>query len=187
MKTLLLDNYDSFTYNLFQYLGELDANPVVFKNDEVSLDEISEGDYSHIVISPGPGRPDKKSDFGVCGEVIDKVELPILGVCLGMQGLVTQMGGNVVRAPEIIHGMTSEIEIISESKLFSGIDSGFEAMRYHSLMVEEPLPSGLVVTARSGDVVMALEHESKPLFGVQFHPESIGTEVGHDILRNFLV
>jgi len=182
---LVIDNYDSFTYNLVQYLGELGAEVVVRRNDQVTVDEVRRLSPSHIVISPGPGRPD---DGGVSLDVIRAFHrtIPILGVCLGHQCIGAAFGGRVDRAPSLMHGKTSAI-YHDGGELFQGVPSPFEATRYHSLAVYEPLPDCLRVTARAAQgEVMALEHVDAPLVGVQFHPESILTERGRDILRNFL-
>ncbi len=194
MKTLIIDNYDSFTYNLYQYLGELGGEPVVYRNDEITLEEIEKLDPSHIVISPGPGHPSKEKDFGICKEVILQVEKPVLGVCLGHQGIALLYGGNVVKAPEIMHGKVSEVGRLGDAHLpypniLAGLPEEFGAMRYHSLMAEkESFPSDLIVTAETVEdqLIMALQHHEKPLYGIQFHPESIGTDVGKTILKNFL-
>jgi anthranilate synthase/aminodeoxychorismate synthase-like glutamine amidotransferase len=181
----VIDNYDSFTYNLVQFLGELGADLQVFRNDAVSVDELEALDPSHIVVSPGPGTP---ADAGISKDVIRRLgrRKPILGVCLGHQCIGETLGGRVVRAPRLMHGKTSDIYHFSAG-LFQGIPSPFEATRYHSLIVEEPLPPELEVTAftREGEV-MALRHRCYPIFGVQFHPESVLTEHGRRILRNFL-
>ena len=181
----VIDNYDSFTYNLVQYLGELGANPLVFRNDALSVEELDEMAPSHIVISPGPGNP---SDAGISKAVIHKLGLhrPILGVCLGQQCIGEVFGGRVVRAPRLMHGKTSPIYHYGED-LFTGLPSPFEATRYHSLIVSEPLPAGLKVTAftKEGEL-MGLRHRDNPIYGVQFHPESILTSHGKQILRNFL-
>ena len=196
MKTLIIDNYDSFTYNLYQYLGELGGDPVVYRNDEITLEEIEKMDPSHIVISPGPGHPANDKDFGVCRAVIKELasRKPILGVCLGHQGIALLHGGEVVQAPEIMHGKVSEVKRLDVEELpypniLAGLPEEFGAMRYHSLMAEiESFPKDLKVTAEtSGDqLIMALQHEKYPLYGIQFHPESIGTEVGKTILKSFL-
>lgn len=191
MKTLILDNYDSFTFNLYQYIGELGGNPVVYRNDKIDLDEVERLGISHIVISPGPGNPYTERDIGVSEKLIDyaaKQHIPLLGVCLGHQVLGKHFGAKVSRAPSVNHGKTSSIRVKEKSRLFTGLESAFEAMRYHSLCVEpETIPTNLPITAMSDDgVVMAMEHETLPLFGVQFHPESIGTPHGKDILKNFL-
>jgi anthranilate synthase component 2 len=195
MKTLIIDNYDSFTYNLYQYVGELGGNPVVFRNDEITIAEIEEMGFDHIIISPGPGHPGKKEDFGICGEVIEHFgkTIPVLGVCLGHQGISLIFGGDVVRAPEIMHGKTSEMTQLTVGDLNSpnilkDLDERFEAMRYHSLVADrDRLPNVLKVTAETDDkLVMAVQHEEFPIYGIQFHPESIGTEVGKTILKSFL-
>ena len=181
----VIDNYDSFTYNLVQHLGELGAEPRVFRNDAVSAEELDALDPSHIVISPGPGTPD---DAGVSNEVIHKLgpRRPILGVCLGHQCIGQVFGGRVVRAPRLMHGKTSSIHHYGRD-LFLGLPKPFEATRYHSLIVEEPLPDQLKATAftKEGEL-MGLQHREYPIFGVQFHPESILTPHGKQILSNFL-
>ena len=181
----VIDNYDSFTYNLVQYLGELGADVQVFRNDQITLDELANLSPSHLVISPGPGDP---NDGGISNETIrcfaDKV--PILGVCLGHQCMGAVFGGVVKRAPKLMHGKTSQIYHDGQG-LFDGLPSPFEATRYHSLIVEEPLPDCLEVTAFTIDgEVMSLRHRSHPTFGVQFHPESILTRYGKQLLKNFL-
>ena len=184
---LVIDNYDSFTYNLVQYLGELGADMKVVRNDEVSVDEIeNELRPEKILISPGPGTPD---GAGISLEVIGKLaeKIPILGVCLGHQAIGQHFGGQVVRAPEPVHG--KPVEVSHDGKtIFEGIDGNFTAGRYHSLIVErESLPDCLEVSAESPDgLIMAMRHRSLPVEGVQFHPESILTEHGKVILKNFL-
>lgn len=182
---VMIDNYDSFTYNLVQYFGELGAEIRVFRNDEVTLDEIKALKPTHIVISPGPGNPD---DGGISNEVLREFgpTTPILGVCLGHQCIGQVYGGNVNRAPRLMHGKTSAVYHNGKG-LFDGVPSPFKATRYHSLIVEEPLPDVLQVTAftRDGEV-MGLRHKQYPTMGVQFHPESILTEHGKRILQNFL-
>lgn len=181
----IIDNYDSFTYNLVQYLSELGAETQVFRNDEVSPAGLDELDPSHIVISPGPGRPD---EAGVSLEVIRQLgpRRPLLGVCLGHQCLGEAFGGQVVRAPRLMHGKTSPVYHYSKG-LFEGVPSPFEAARYHSLIVSQPTALDLEVTAfTSNGEIMALRHRQYPIFGVQFHPESILTQHGKVILRNFL-
>ena len=184
---LVIDNFDSFTYNLVQYLGELGARPVVYRNDAITLGEIEALNPSHVVISPGPGRPE---DAGISGRVIEAFgeQTPVLGVCLGHQAIGQVFGGQVVRAPRPIHGKTSMIEHDGKG-LFAGLRKAFAAARYHSLAVsDEAWPAALEVAARSVDdrVVMALRHRTMPIHGVQFHPESILTEDGRHLLRNFL-
>lgn len=182
---VMIDNYDSFTYNLVQYFGELGAEIRVFRNDAVTLDEIKALKPTHIVISPGPGNPD---DGGISNEVLREFgpTTPILGVCLGHQCIGQVYGGKVNRAPRLMHGKTSSVYHNGKG-LFDGVPSPFKATRYHSLIVEEPLPEVLQVTAftRDGEV-MGLRHKKYPTVGVQFHPESILTEHGKRILQNFL-
>jgi anthranilate synthase/aminodeoxychorismate synthase-like glutamine amidotransferase len=185
MNVLLIDNYDSFTYNLAQYLGELGANVIVRRNDEITLDDVRVLNPSHIVISPGPGDP---NDGGISLDIINEFtgKKPIFGVCLGHQCIGAAMGGTVSRAPRLMHGKTSAI-YHDRRGLFNGIPSPFQATRYHSLIVEEPLPDTLQIVAFTSEgEIMALRHKEHPVFGVQFHPESILTEHGKEILRNFL-
>jgi para-aminobenzoate synthetase len=186
MKTLLIDNYDSFTYNLFQLLAEVNGeHPEVVRNDEASWDELARRRFDNVVISPGPGRPERPADFGVCADAIRRVEAPLLGVCLGHQGVCTAYGGRVRRAAEAVHGRASAV-IHDGSPLFAGIPREFQAVRYHSLTVDCPLPDELEATAWTSDgVLMALAHRTRPLWGVQFHPESIATEHGRRLLVNF--
>jgi anthranilate synthase component 2 len=189
MLTLIIDNYDSFTFNLYQYLGELKANPVVCRNDKITLEEIKKLKPTHIVISPGPGRPDDPDYFGVCLSAIRELgtTTPLLGVCLGHQGIVYAFGGKVVPAPQIMHGKTSLIYHDGKN-LFRGIRNPCEGMRYHSLVgAKAPWPKDLKITARTKDgVIMALQHKKYPIYGIQFHPESVGTPEGKRILKNFL-
>ena len=182
---LVIDNYDSFTYNLVQYLGELGADLQVRRNDAVTLDEVEAMNPSHIVISPGPGKPD---DGGISLDVIRRFheDTPILGVCLGHQCIGAAFGGRVDRAPRLMHGKTSPI-YHDGTGIFQGVPSPFEATRYHSLIVHEPLPDCLLMTASTAEgEMMALRHRTAPVIGVQFHPESILTEHGKHILHNFL-
>ncbi len=182
---LLIDNYDSFTYNLAQYLGELGYQVDVRRNDTITLDEIAAIKPDQIVISPGPGTPD---DAGISLDLIQRFykEIPILGVCLGHQAIGQAFGGQVVRANQPMHGKVSAIEH-NQKGIFHNLPSPLTATRYHSLIVQEPLPDCLEITARSKEVeVMALRHKEYPVVGVQFHPESILTEYGHEMLRNFL-
>ncbi|HEY9792715.1 MAG TPA: aminodeoxychorismate/anthranilate synthase component II [Candidatus Obscuribacterales bacterium] len=190
---LLVDNYDSFTFNLFQMLQEQAEEPiVVHRNDAIGLSGVQAMAPRGIVLSPGPGHPGNQSDFGVCADVIQNAEqlkCPILGVCLGHQGIAHHLGGRVERAPHIVHGKTSAISTCAESKLFDGLPKTFRAMRYHSLVVSaNNFPEDLDVTAKddSTGLIMALQHKRLPVFGLQFHPESIGTPDGKSILRNFL-
>jgi len=185
MKILLIDNYDSFTYNLAQYLGELGHAPVVRRNDDITLDEVEALAPDRIVISPGPGRPE---DAGISVEVIRRLgpRVPIFGVCLGHQAIGYAFGGDVGRAPVLMHGKVSSVHHDGRG-VFSGVAEPFVAGRYHSLVVNEPAPAALEVSARTDDgVVMGLRHREWPLHGVQFHPESVLTGEGKKILRNFL-
>ena len=181
----VIDNYDSFTYNLVQYLGELGAEVNVYRNDAITTDELEATNPSHIVISPGPGRP---SDAGISNDVIRQLGSgrPILGVCLGHQCIGEVFGGQVIRASRLMHGKTSSIYHDKEG-IFGSLPSPLEATRYHSLIVADPLPEDLVLTAftKQGEV-MGLRHRSQPVFGVQFHPESFLTAHGKQLLQNFL-
>ncbi len=182
---LVIDNYDSFTYNLVQYLGELGVEVRVFRNDQVTLEELESLHPTHIIISPGPGTP---QDAGISNDVIRHFHgrVPILGVCLGHQCIGEVFGGKVVRAPRLMHGKTSPVYHNGQD-IFYGLPSPFQATRYHSLIVQEPLPDELEVTAFTAEgEVMALRHREAPTFGVQFHPESILTEGGKRLLKNFL-
>lgn len=190
MKTLIIDNYDSFTYNLFQYIAELRGNPVVYKHNQIDVEKVADINPTHIVISPGPGTVEKSEDFGACEKIIlqymDKT--PILGVCLGHQGIAKALGGSIKPSTQIMHGKQSPIEH-EEKGILKGLKSPFMAMRYHSLCInEENLPAELHVTARVKDesTIMAIQHYQYPLFGVQFHPESFGTPEGKKIVQNFL-
>lgn len=182
---LLIDNYDSFTYNLAQYLGELGAEVAVHRNDKITLEEIAALNPSHIIISPGPGDPDSA---GISLAVIERFHatIPILGVCLGHQAIGQAFGGKIIRAYNLMHGKTSRIEHTGQS-IFAGLPSPFTATRYHSLVVDEALPDCLEVIAHTATgEMMGLRHKTFPTVGVQFHPEAILTEHGHDLLRNFL-
>jgi len=184
---LLIDNYDSFTYNLYQYIGEIYLDVKVARNDEISIDDIRKMNLEGIVLSPGPGVPE---NAGICVEVIKEFgdKIPILGICLGHQAIGYAYGGQVIRANIVKHGKTSKI-VHNSNKLFKQIDSVISVMRYHSLIVDEnTLPRVLAVTAKSLDdgAVMALKHKKHEVYGVQFHPESIFTEHGKDIVKNFL-
>lgn len=190
MAILLIDNYDSFTHNLYQLVGSLGAEVRVARNDTLTYIGVKELAPSHIIISPGPGHPENERDFGVCADVIDRLaaSIPTLGVCLGHQGLAHRMGGQVVRAPEIVHGKTSMIRH-DGSGLFAGLPAEIEVMRYHSLTVApDSVPEVLQVNASTVDdgIIMGLRHKEWPLHGLQFHPESIGTPDGAAMLRNFL-
>jgi anthranilate synthase component II len=186
MRLLIIDNYDSFTYNLVHFLGELGAAPTVRRNDKISLDEIEAMAPEGIVLSPGPCTP---NEAGICLALIDRFAptTPMLGVCLGHQAMGQAMGGEVIRAPQLMHGKTSRINHGGKG-LFRGLNSGFEATRYHSLIVRnDTLPDTLDVTASSDDgLIMGMQHKKFPMHGVQFHPESIASENGHALLQNFL-
>ena len=183
---LIIDNYDSFTYNLVQYIGTLNPNLEVHRNDKITLVEIKSMNPERIVISPGPGKPE---DAGLSINVVKKFgkSIPIFGICLGHQAITVAFGGKVDRANEIVHGKTSKITH-SGSEIFKGIPETFEATRYHSLVaMEDSFPKELRVTARtSNGLIMALEHKEYPVFGVQFHPESILTKHGMKMVKNFL-
>jgi anthranilate synthase/aminodeoxychorismate synthase-like glutamine amidotransferase len=194
MKVLIIDNYDSFTFNLFQMVQPLVDEPVkVVRNDKITFDELLAHRPDRVILSPGPGHPANEGDFGVCKDVVlqhHRLGCPVLGVCLGHQGIVHYLGGLVVGAPLIVHGKASRIKIGPDRQgLFAGMPDTFEAMRYHSLVAaEERFPDELKVTARDSEngLIMAIAHKTKPLYGVQFHPESIGTPQGGRILENFL-
>ncbi|QQR40582.1 anthranilate synthase component II [Devosia rhizoryzae] len=185
-KTLVIDNYDSFTYNLVHFLGELGADITVHRNDKITLDQIAEMAPEAIVLSPGPCTP---NEAGICLATIDrfKGEIPMLGVCLGHQAMGQALGGDVVRAPVLFHGKTSKINHTGKG-IFRGLNAGFEATRYHSLIVkQDTLPETLEVTASTDDgLIMGMQHKTLPVHGVQFHPESIASENGHALLQNFL-
>jgi anthranilate synthase component 2 len=185
---LVIDNYDSFTYNLCQYIGELQVDIRVARNDEISIAEIKEMGVKGIVLSPGPGVPE---NAGICVEVVREFgsSIPILGICLGHQAIGCAYGGKVVRAGVVKHGKTSVIRHEND-RLFRGAKEEMRVMRYHSLVVdEEELPEELIVTARSLDdgAIMAMKHKTYDVYGVQFHPESIFTENGKDMMRNFIM
>jgi anthranilate synthase component II len=182
---LLIDNYDSFTYNLWHYLGELGAEVIVKRNDALTVAEVLAMRPEGVVISPGPSVPEKA---GICIELVQKAgRIPLLGVCLGHQAIGAAFGARVIRAPEPMHGKVSRI-FHDRSGVFAGLPSPFSATRYHSLIVERAsLPSELRITASSEDgLVMGIEHTERPIHGVQFHPESIASQHGHHLLRNFL-
>ena len=186
-RVVVIDNYDSFVYNLVQYLGELGAEPVVHRHDAIDVDALVALEPEAVLISPGPGRPE---DAGVSNDAIRRFGeggVPVLGVCLGHQCIGQVFGGEIVRAPRVMHGKTSEITHDGQG-VFAGIVSPFTATRYHSLVVDrDSVPAELEITAESEDgLVMGLRHRELPIEGVQFHPESILTESGHDLLRNFL-
>ena len=186
-RVLVIDNYDSFVYNLVQYLGELGAEPVVHRHDAITIEAMDEIAPDAVLISPGPGRP---SDAGLSNDAIrhfGERGVPVFGVCLGLQCIGELYGGRVVRAPHVMHGKTSEIRHDGVG-VFAGLPSPLTATRYHSLVVErDSVPAALEITAESDDgLVMGLRHREFPIEGVQFHPESILTDAGHDLMRNFL-
>jgi anthranilate synthase component 2 len=182
---LLIDNYDSFTYNLVHFLGELGADSEVVRNDKISVDEVLRKKPKAIVLSPGPCTP---NEAGVCLELIEKVggKIPLLGVCLGHQAIGQAYGGKVIRAPEPLHGKLSTIRH-ADKGVFKSLPERFQVTRYHSLIVErKSLPPELEVTAETDGIIMGLQHKTHPVHGVQFHPESIASEHGHALLANFL-
>lgn len=185
VRTLLIDNYDSFTFNLFHYLAEVSGSePVVIRNDDPTWDPSRLAEFDNVVLSPGPGNPTRAADFGICREIIEGTDIPLLGVCLGHQGVALLHGGTVARAPEPRHGRTSPV-LHEGTGLFRGVPSPFEVVRYHSLTVTD-LPDELEATAWTPDgVLMGLRHRHRPLWGLQFHPESVLTQYGHALLANF--
>ncbi len=190
MKFLIIDNYDSFVYNIAQRLGELGVNSDVIRNDRITINEIKEKNYDAIIISPGPGTPEEKRYFGICKDVIQKLgpKLPILGICLGHQGIIDCFGGKVVNAGHVRHGKTSQIQHYDDS-LFHGVKNPFRATRYHSLVGDKTIiPDSLKITAIAEDdgEIMGVSHKEYFIDGVQFHPESIMTDEGKKILENFI-
>ena len=214
MKILIIDNYDSFTFNLYQYCGEIlnqhdiqnSDNIIVKRNDKITINDIKKIDPKKIIISPGPGSPDDKKYFGICNDIILKLgpSLPILGICLGMQGIVHAFGGKIIHAKEPMHGKTSFL-LHDERGIHKNIPQNIEIMRYHSLIVDrKTLPDCFVINGISQDQdiendvtvfkkitseneIMAITHKSYPIFGIQYHPESFGSEGGKEILKNFLL
>lgn len=191
MKLLILDNYDSFVYNIAQLLGKLNVIPLVFRNDAISLKGIKKIDPDAIIISPGPGHPADEKYFGICSSVIKNMGTfkPVLGICLGHQGIVNVFGGKVINAKNVRHGKTSIIEHYGNDVIFDHVPTQFKATRYHSLVADiHTFPDCLEITARAKDdgEVMGLKHKKHPIEGVQFHPESILTHDGTKILKNFL-
>ncbi|WP_016949596.1 aminodeoxychorismate synthase component I [Anabaena sp. PCC 7108] len=186
MKTLIIDNYDSYTFNLYQLIAEVNGEyPTVIYNDQIVWDELKQWEFDNIVISPGPGRPEKSKDFGICCQIIQNTQVPLLGVCLGNQGLGYGYGGKVIHAPEVRHGRLSEV-YHTATDLFAGIPSPFSVVRYHSLLVSDDLPDCLEKVAWTDEnLVMGIRHRHLPLWGVQFHPESICTQYGHTLFGNF--
>ncbi|MEM2098771.1 MAG: aminodeoxychorismate/anthranilate synthase component II [Candidatus Bathyarchaeia archaeon] len=190
MKVLVIDNYDSFVYNLVQYIGELDAEVIVYRNNQVTLSQVKAISPDRIIISPGPGTPEDPRYFGVCTEILKQVSpmVPTLGVCLGHQGIVHAFGGRVIKARQLMHGKTSKIRHDGKG-IFENVHNPFTATRYHSLAAEKgTIPSCLEVTAETLDdgEVMGVRHVEYPIEGVQFHPESILCQVGKLIIKNFL-
>ena len=190
MNFLIIDNYDSFVYNIAQYLGELGVDSKVIRNDKISISKIRQDSYDGIIISPGPGNPDEKKYFGVCSDVIRDLgsTVPIMGVCLGHQGIISAFGGRVTNAGRVRHGKTSPVRHTG-SELFRGVRNPFRATRYHSLVGDKTLiPDCIKVTAVAEDdgEIMAVRHRDYLIEGVQFHPESIMTEDGKKILGNFV-
>jgi anthranilate synthase component 2 len=190
MKFLIIDNYDSFVYNIAQILGELGVESEVIRNDKITIEQIAANKYDAIIISPGPGTPEDKKYFGICTDVITKLgpSTPILGVCLGHQGIIHAFGGKVVNAGNVRHGKTSPIKHFEDS-IFEGVKNPFRATRYHSLVGDKTIiPDSLKVTALAEDdgEVMGVSHKEYPIEGVQFHPESILTTEGKKILANFI-
>lgn len=191
---VIIDNYDSFSYNLYQMIqAETEAPVEVYRNDQIDFPTLLAKKPQRIILSPGPGHPATPEDFGVCAEIIQKqteLDCPVLGVCLGHQGIAHYLGGGVIAAPEIVHGESRSMRRTSAAdSLFEGLPETFEAMRYHSLLVDESnLPADLEITVRDVEsaIPMAMRHRTRPIFGIQFHPESIGTPEGKQILRNFL-
>ena len=183
---LVLDNYDSFTYNLVHYIGESAQEVLVVRNDEITIEQINDLNPEKIVISPGPCTP---KEAGISIELIKNATVPLLGVCLGHQAIGAAFGGNIIKAPEIFHGKLSEVEHNNEN-IFKGIDSPYSVVRYHSLIIEkDSLPDELKITGVLKDnpeIIMAIEHKEKPIYGVQFHPESIETDFGIKLIENFL-
>ena len=185
---LIIDNYDSFTYNLYQLIGELHEDIIVKRNDEISLKEIKKMNPEKIVISPGPGRPENKRDFGICTQVIQKLGSikPILGVCLGHQGIFNAFDGEIIRAKPV-HGKTSQI-LHTDDSIFRGVKNPLSAARYHSLICnDKTIPECIEIIAKTREgMIMAIKHRDNPIVGLQFHPESVGTPEGRIILKNFL-
>lgn len=190
MKVLVIDNYDSFVYNLVQYVGEQGAKPIVYRNDVVTLSKAEKLQPDRIVISPGPGTPEDKRYFGMCSEILLNMsqEIPTLGVCLGHQGIISTFGGGIIRAEKLMHGKTSMVKHDGKG-IFQDVENPLEATRYHSLVGDrDKMPSCLEITAKSMDdgEIMAVRHLEHPVVGVQFHPESILTESGKGLIKNFL-
>ena len=184
---ILIDNYDSFTYNIVQYLEELGVEPKIFENDKVTIDELKSLDFDSIIISPGAGNPDTAGISMAVLEEFYKTK-KILGICLGHQCIAKFFGANIAKSKNPTHGKTSKIFVCENSKLFKNLPKSFDVTRYHSLEVEKSsMPPNLKITAETQDgIIMALEHSTLPIYGVQFHPEAILTQYGHELLRNFI-
>jgi len=194
MNVLIIDNYDSFTYNLYQLIGELLEQTHrmfrlrVFRNDKITVKQIKRSNYDRIILSPGPGDPSDPSYFGVCKDILIDVgrKTPVLGVCLGMQGIAYYYGGRIIKSRLPMHGKTSSINH-DKNGVFLGLPQGLEVMRYHSLVADPvAVPESLIVTATVGSEVMGLRHKAYPIEGIQFHPESFATEAGRLMIENFL-
>jgi anthranilate synthase/aminodeoxychorismate synthase-like glutamine amidotransferase len=185
-RVLVIDSYDSFVYNLVQYIGELGADPIVVRNDQLTIDEALAIEPDAVLLSPGPGRPEDAGIICAAARAFGERGVTVLGVCLGLQAIGQEFGGSIVRAPSLMHGKTSPIEHTGVG-VFRDLPSPLTATRYHSLVIDPAtMPTCLEVTATSDDVVMGVKLRDLPIEGVQFHPESILTLVGHDLLRNFL-
>lgn len=184
---ILIDNYDSFTYNIVQYLEELGVEPKIFENDKVTIDELKSLDFDSIIISPGAGNPDTAGISMTVLEEFYKTK-KILGICLGHQCIAKFFGANIAKSKNPTHGKTSKIFVCDNSKLFQNLPQNFDVTRYHSLEVEKSsMPPDLKITAETQDgTIMALEHNALPIYGVQFHPEAILTQYGHELLKNFI-
>ena len=184
---LIIDNYDSFTYNLYQYIGTIDPSVAVVRNDKTTADEIKSQKPEKIILSPGPGFP---SDAGICIDVIKQLggEIPILGVCLGHQAIGEAFGGKIIHAPHIMHGKADTADIDQSCPIYKGLPPQIEVGRYHSLVIDpETLPQELAVTAKTSDgCIMSVMHKTRPIYGIQFHPESVLTPDGYKIIENFL-
>lgn len=183
---IMIDNYDSFTYNLYQYIGTINPDIEVYRNDKITVDEVFAKNPERIILSPGPGYP---ADAGICVELIKRAgDIPILGVCLGHQAIGEAFGGKIVHAPQIMHGKSDIITLDTDCKIFSGMDKKEEIGRYHSLVIDnDTLPECLEVTAKSDDgCIMGVKHKERPIYGIQFHPESVLTPNGMKMIENFL-
>lgn len=183
---IMIDNYDSFTYNLYQYIGTINPDIEVYRNDKITVEEVLRKNPSHIILSPGPGFP---ADAGICVELIKRAgDIPVLGVCLGHQAIGEAFGGKIVHAPQIIHGKSDNARINEECAIFKGLGKSAEVGRYHSLVIDKgSMPKCLEITAESDDgCIMAIKHKERPIYGIQFHPESVLTPQGMEIIENFL-